>query len=83
MTDKQPAELPEPCVGAFDDPATLVAPELSAVFVLSFLAVLAVWNDEIDASLLEPLAQRIGVVGPDRRSRASASVADDLWGGGP
>ena len=63
MTDKQPAELPEPCVGAFDDPATLVAPELSAVFVLSFLAVLAVWNDEIDASLLEPLAQRIGVVG--------------------
>src|ERR1700679_529563 len=64
MTDKQPAELPEPCVGAFDDPATLVAPELSAVFVLSFLAVLAVRNDEIDASLLEPFAQRIGVVGP-------------------
>ena len=63
MTHKQPAELPEPCVGAFDDPAALVAPELSSVFVLPLLVVLAVWNDEVDASLLEPFAQRIGVVG--------------------
>jgi len=35
----------------------------SFVLVLSLLVVLAVRNDEVDASLLEPLAQRIGVVG--------------------
>jgi len=63
MANKESAELTEPCVGALDDPAALVAPEFPAVFVLSLLAVLAVWNDEVDASFLEPFAQRIGVVG--------------------
>jgi hypothetical protein len=64
MTDKQPAELPEPCVGAFDDPTSLVASEFSTVLVLFPLVVLPVRNDKFDASLLEPFAQRIGVVGP-------------------
>ena len=63
MANKQPAELSEPCVGALDDPAALVAPELSAVLMLSLLAVLAVWDDEVDASLFEPFAERVGVVG--------------------
>jgi len=62
MAHKESAELTEPCVGALDDPAALVASEFPAVFVLPLLAVLAVRNDEVDASLLEPLAQRVGVV---------------------
>jgi hypothetical protein len=63
MANKQPAELSEPRVGAFYDPATLVTPEFPAVFIASLLTVLAVRNDEVDAALLEPFAQRIGVVG--------------------
>jgi len=63
MANKESSELTEPGVGAFDDPSSLVAPELSAVFVLSLLAILAVRNDEIDAALLQTFSQRIGVVG--------------------
>ena len=63
MTHKESAELTEPCVGAFDDPASLVTPELPAVLVPPVLAALAVWNDEFDAALLESLSQWIGVVG--------------------
>ncbi len=62
MANKESAELTEPCVGAFDDPPTPIAPEFSAVLVLAVFAVLSVWNDEVDAAFLEPLAQRIGVV---------------------
>jgi hypothetical protein len=63
MANEKSAELTEPCIGSFDDPAALVASEFPAVFVLSFLAVLAVRNDEVDASFLQPFAQRVGVVG--------------------
>ena len=63
MANKQPAELPEPGVSSFDDPASFVAPEFPAVLVLSLLVVFAVRNDEVDASLFEPLTQRVGVVG--------------------
>ncbi len=63
MANKQAAELSKPGVGAFDDPAALVAPELPAVLVFSLLVVLAVRDDEVDASLLEPLSERVGVVG--------------------
>ena len=63
MANKQPAKLSKPGVGAFDYPAALVAPELSAVLVFSLLVVVTVRDDEVDASLLKPLAQRIGVVG--------------------
>ena len=63
MAYKQSAELPEPSVGTFDDPSAPVASESSAVFVLSFLAVLAVRDDKVDASFAQPLAERVGVVG--------------------
>ncbi len=63
MANKQPAELAQPSVGAFDNPASFVAPEFSSVLVLSLLVVLPVRNDEVDASLLESFAQRVGVVG--------------------
>ena len=63
MSDKQSSELVEPCVGAFDDPAALVASELAPVFILPVLVVRPVRDDEVDAAPLEPLTQRIGVVG--------------------
>ena len=60
--NKQSAELSEPCVGSFDDPAAFVASELPAVLVFSLLVVISVRDDEVDSSLLKPLSQRIGVV---------------------
>jgi len=42
MANKQSAELTEPGVGAFDDPASLIAPEFPAVLVLSVLVVFPV-----------------------------------------
>lgn len=66
MSNEESAELAEPRVGTFDDPSSPVTSELSAVFVTPALAVLAVRNDEVDASLLQPLAQRVGVVGAIR-----------------
>jgi hypothetical protein len=63
MANGKSAELTEPCVGPFDDPPALVASELSAVFMLSLLAIFAVWNDEVDAAFLQPFAQWVGVVG--------------------
>ena len=63
MAHEESAELTEPGVGAFDDPAALVAPEFSSIFITPALAVLAVGDDEVDASFLQPLAQRVGVIG--------------------
>jgi len=63
MTDEESAELTEPGVCSFNDPPAFVSPELSAIFIFSLRVVVAVGNDEVDASLLEPFAQRIGVVG--------------------
>jgi hypothetical protein len=63
MTYEESAELAEPGVGSFDDPAAFVPSELSAVFVAAVPTVLAIGHDEVDASLCEPLAQRIGVIG--------------------
>ena len=63
MSHEESSELTEPCVCAFDDPSAFVAPEFSAVFISPQFAVLAVGYDEFDAALLEPLAQRVGVVG--------------------
>jgi hypothetical protein len=62
MTNQQSAELSQPGVCALDDPASLVSPEFPSVLVLSLLIVLAIRDDEVDAALLEPLSQRIGVV---------------------
>ena len=63
MANEESAELPEPCVGPFDDPSAFVPSELSSVFVPTKLTVLAIRNDEFDPSLFEPLTQRVGVVG--------------------
>lgn len=63
MAYQQAAELAEPCVGSFDDPAPFVAAQLASIFMLSVLAVLAVGHDEVDAALLQPFAQGVRVVG--------------------
>jgi hypothetical protein len=62
MANQESAELTEPCVSAFDDPASFVAPEFPAVLVPAVFTVLAVWNDEVDTVFLDPLTQRIGVI---------------------
>jgi len=82
MANEESAELPQPRVGAFDDPAAFVSSQLSAILVSPMLVVLAIWNDEVDAAFLESFAQRIRVVGavgdhPFRLlSRAAFGVRD-------
>jgi hypothetical protein len=62
VTNQQSAELPEPRIGPFHDPSALVAAELAAIFIASQFVVLPVRRDQFDASVLESLAQWIGVV---------------------
>ena len=62
VTNQQSAELPEPCIGSFHDPSALVAAELAAIFIAPQFVFLPVRRDQFDASLLESLAQWIGVV---------------------
>jgi hypothetical protein len=62
MTNQQSAELSQPGVGALDDPASSVPSEFPSVLMLSLLVVFAVRDDEVNATLLESLAQWIGVV---------------------
>src|SRR5712664_2693881 len=59
----QAAEVSEPGVGAFDDPATAVPPQRSAILRRRFLAVGAMRRDQFDSAPRQPLAQRIAVVG--------------------
>ena len=61
VTNQQSAELPVPRIGSFHDPSALVAAELAAIFIASQFVVLPVRRDQFDASLLESLAQWIGV----------------------
>ena len=63
MTNEESTELTEPCVSSFDDPSPFIAPELASILVSPELAILAIRNDEVDASLPESLPQRVGVVG--------------------
>lgn len=64
MADQQAAELAKPCVGSFDDPPAFVAAQFAPVFVTSKFVVFPVGCDQLDAPLLEPLAQWIRVVCP-------------------
>ena len=59
----QAAEVSEPGIGAFDDPATSVPPQRSTILCRRFLAAGAMRRDQFDSALCQPLAQRIAVVG--------------------
>ena len=62
MTNQQAAKLSEPRVGTLDDPAAFIAPEFSSICIAPGLVVLPVRCDQFNASLLQALAQRIGIV---------------------
>ncbi len=63
MSDQEPSELAEPRVGSLDDPAAFVAAQFSSVLVAPLLVVLPIRGNQLDAALLQPLAQRVRVVG--------------------
>jgi hypothetical protein len=63
MAHQQSAELAKPGVGSFDDPTPLVAPQFSAILKPSFLAIVPVGRDQLDAALLQSLAQRVRIIG--------------------
>lgn len=81
MTDQQPTELPEPCVGSLDDPASLVAAQLTAVFIAPVPPVLSVRNDQLDAAFAEALAQWVRIVGAvsDDPLRLLSGAALGAW----
>ena len=81
MTDEQSAELSEPCVGSFDDPSALVTPQLPTVLIPFHLVVLAVGRDQLDATSLPSLAQRVGVVTPIRDHPFRLLARSAFWPG--
>ena len=64
MTNQQPTKLTKPGVGSLHNPAANISPQLAPVFVTPFLVVLAVGRNQLDAALLQSLAQQVGVVTP-------------------
>ena len=62
VTNQQSAELPKPRIGSLHDPSALIATKLAAIFIAPQLVVLPVGRNQFDPSLLEPLAQWIGVL---------------------
>lgn len=76
MANQQTAELAEPSVGALDDPAALVAPQLAAVFMFAVPVIFPVGGNQLDAALLKSFPQRIRIIAGGQRSPAPASVAD-------
>ena len=61
MTNQQPAELAEPGISSLHDPAVLIAPQLALIFIAPIFVVLSIGRDQLDATLLQTLAQRVGV----------------------
>jgi hypothetical protein len=62
MTNQQSAELTKPSVGSLHNPTANITPQFTSIFVAPFLVVLPVGRNQFDASLLQSLAQRVGVV---------------------
>jgi len=71
VPDQQSAELTEPGIGSLHDPTSLIAAQFAPVLVSPMLVVLAVRRDQFDATFLQPLPQRVGVV---------AAVGDHAFG---
>ena len=81
MTHQQAAKLAKPGVGSLYDPATPVAPQLAPVFIASFSVVAPVRCNQFDASLLQSLPQRVGVIGAvgNHTLRLLSRAALGLW----
>ena len=62
MPNQESSELTEPCIGPLDDPAALVAAQFPSVLVTPLFVVLSIGCDQLDASLLQSLAQWVRVV---------------------
>ena len=62
MANQKSAELPQPGVGSFHNPASFVTPHLASIFVSPSFVVLPVRSNQLNGSFLQPLTQRIGVV---------------------
>src|SRR5664280_1410284 len=62
MTHQQAAELSEPGIGSFHDPAALVASQFALIFIAPLLVVGPIRRNQFDASLLQSPTQRVGVV---------------------
>jgi len=62
MTDQQAAELTEPGVGSFHNPAALITSQFASILVAPSLVVLPVGGNQFDPFLLQALTQWVGVV---------------------
>jgi hypothetical protein len=62
MTNQQAAKLSEPCVGSFNNPSALVAAEFAPIFITPPLVVFPIRRYQLNATLFEPLSQRIGII---------------------
>ena len=63
VTYHQTSEIPEPSIGAFDDPSSPITPQCSAILRRWPHAILLVRADQFDAALPQAFSQRIAVVG--------------------
>ncbi len=81
MANKQPAELAQPSVGAFDNPASFVTSQFPTVLIASHLIVLAVGRDQLDATALPSLSQRVGVVAAIRDHPFRLPSRPAFWSG--
>src|ERR1700680_3192010 len=77
MTKQQPAELTQPGISSFHDPAPLVAPQFASVFIPPFLVVLTVGCNQFDASA----SSGVGAAGLNRSRRRQLSVRGFVAGG--
>ena len=62
MTNQQPTELSQPCIGSLHDPAVFIPPKLAPVFVPPMLVILPIGHDQFDSAAAQSLVQRIGIV---------------------
>src|SRR5271166_524503 len=62
MTNQQSTELAKPGIGSLHNPAANVTPQLTSILVAPLLVVLPVGRNQVDASFLESLSQRVRIV---------------------
>ena len=64
MTNQQATELPQPRIGPLHDPAAFIPPQFASILEAPTQVVLPIGCDQLNASLLQALPQRVRVVGP-------------------